>query len=147
MFNDLQLSRFVKLIIGVCVVGFIIVVLSACSGHASFKSKPVNTNTPVMVNKPAPSSQSSTPIAQPKVLTLKQIDAQVGCVNFKNLGGGTDDIVKDSGSCWIGHDKYGSNSFPSKAARDIWLGMAKPYGVTPKWMTSTSVIYPSVPGA
>lgn len=71
-----------------------------------------------------------------------QIASNLHCTNFKDLGGGMG--VIDSGSCYIGADKYAIDTFPAKGVRDKWLDSATTLGVVPKWETDTSVTYPSV---
>jgi hypothetical protein len=71
---------------------------------------------------------------------------QLHCTNFKNIavGDGVQGIVLDEGSCYIGSVKYAIDTFQTQASRDLWLNMATPYGVTPKWETAHSVTYKSV---
>jgi len=73
-----------------------------------------------------------------------QIASSLHCGRFKDAGPSEVGGSIDSGSCYIGADKYAINTFPSKAIRDSWLQSAEPLGVNPKWETDTSVVYPSV---
>lgn len=79
-----------------------------------------------------------------------QVAKNLNCTGFKDLGGGMPSglgvrlYVIDSGSCYIGSDKYAIDTFPTKAVRDNWLQAATQLGVVPKWETDTSVTYPSV---
>jgi hypothetical protein len=76
--------------------------------------------------------------------SAKTVASQLDCTRFHDLGGKSDVGVVDSGSCWIGTKKYAINTFAGPSSRDVWLKEAEPFGVVPKWETSTSVIYKSV---
>lgn len=105
-----------------------IVSLSACGGaHIAGPNQPAET--PVAVQAP--------PDAQ-------QIAAQLGGTRFHDTGPGALAGVTSSGTCWIGGKKYGIDTFPNQRIRDKWLKISEDLGVSPKWETSTSVVYPSV---
>jgi hypothetical protein len=82
----------------------------------------------------------------PPVPSAEVIAQRLHCTQFKNIavGGGVQGIVLDEGSCKIGNVKYAIDTFQTQAGRDMWLKMAEPYGVVPKWETSHSVTYKSV---
>jgi hypothetical protein len=73
-----------------------------------------------------------------------QIAGNLHCTKFKDAGPSELGGVIDSGTCYIGADKYGIDTFLNKDVRDSWLKAAEPLGVNPKWETDTSVTYPSV---
>jgi hypothetical protein len=80
-------------------------------------------------------------VAQPA--TALQIAEKVGCTNFQDRGPSQAGGSIDGGTCYIGSQKYGINTFASKDVRDAWLKLAERLGVSPKWETETSVVYPS----
>jgi hypothetical protein len=75
-----------------------------------------------------------------------QVAKSLNCTGFKDQGAAAL-YSNDSGSCYIGSQKYAINTFPNQESRDSWLAAAEPLGVTPKWETATSVVYKSVPAA
>lgn len=84
----------------------------------------------------------------PVVPSAELVAANVHCTKFQNIavGGGVQGLVLDEGSCYIGSTKYAIDTFQSKASRNLWLKMATPYGVVPKWETAHAVVYKSVTG-
>jgi hypothetical protein len=79
----------------------------------------------------------------PQPATALQIAEKVGCTNFQDEGPSEAGGAIDTGTCYIGSHKYGVDTFPTKSVRDSWLQLAEPMGVSPKWETDTSVVYPS----
>jgi len=102
---------------------------------------------PSVVVQPA-TIQSTTPNPVPVAVqqppTAKDVATQVGCKRFHDKGNSPAVGVVDSGICWIGKQKYGVDTFMTKAARDSWLKMTESFGVNPKWETPISVVYKSI---
>jgi hypothetical protein len=73
-----------------------------------------------------------------------QVASDYNCQKFTDTGAATIGGTIDGGTCWIGKEKYGINVFATKQARDAWLTLARNFGVNPKWVTTTAIVYPSV---
>jgi hypothetical protein len=115
---------------------FIGVVIASCSS-----APPVVSPVTAM---PSASPAVVRHVAQTTSLSLKATVARIGCGNYTDTGAAMNVFVKDSGSCYIGSKKYGTDSFPSQIDRDAWLMVAKGYGVDPSWESATVVVYPSI---
>jgi hypothetical protein len=96
----------------------------------------------VIVKSSATQHVVTIPVQSPP--SAEAVAKRLHCDSFKHLGPAMQGMVLDSGSCFIGHQKYAIDVFPSKAGRDQWLQIAKYYGVRPHWETSTWVVYRSV---
>jgi hypothetical protein len=106
----------------------------------------LNNSAPV-VSHSVTATPANTPILAAPIQTMptaRQIAAHLHCDHFKDLGSGGVIPSVDSGSCWIGAQKYAINTFETKQIRNAWLEAAEPLGVTPKWTTANAVIYKSV---
>jgi hypothetical protein len=95
----------------------------------------------------SPATHAQAPVAVQQLPSARDIAAQLHGTRFAdknikaNLWGMT-----SAGTFWIGNQKYAVNVFNSKELRDAWLKVSKQFGVNPKWMTDTSVVYPSLLG-
>lgn len=91
----------------------------------------------------------ASPVAPPPAVPSAEVVANgVHCIEFLNVavGGSVKGLVLDEGSCRIGNVRYAIDTFQSQASRDLWLKMAMPYGVVPKFETPNAVVYKSVNG-
>ncbi len=94
-------------------------------------------------------SGSSTEVTevQQQPATAAQICSQLHGTNFVSKDIGDAKILwgmTSGGTFWLDGKKYAVNTFSSKEARDDWLKYATRFGVVPKWMSDTAVVYPSV---
>lgn len=96
----------------------------------------------IIVKSAAPQSVATIPAISPP--SAEAVAQNLKCGSFKHIGPAMQGMVLDSGSCFIGRQKYAIDVFPSKAGRDQWLNIAKYYGVRVHWETSTWVAYKSV---
>lgn len=84
------------------------------------------------------------PVSVQQIPTARDIARQLGGSSYRDLGPAPITGVASSGNFWLGGVKYAVATFASEDARDSWLKMSQSWGVSPKWMTSTSVVYPSI---
>ncbi len=127
-------SRFFAAVLSAVVLG---AGAAACgnSGQAPQPQQPQRQEAPVMVRQPPVAGDVARQLGAEKFIPGEIGDAKV-------LWGMT-----SGGTCWIKGVKYGVNTFTTKTARDRWLKVSRDFGVNPKWMTETAVVYPSlVPG-
>lgn len=87
---------------------------------------------------------AETPVSVQQLPSAREIAAQLGGTRYEDRGPAMLAGVVSSGTFWIGKDKYAVDTFMTREARDAWLKASEKFGVSPKWMTSTSVVYPSV---
>lgn len=122
----------------------IIVVIAGCLMGLGFATSGmfINHTIPTSVVQPASQPvQTQAPVKVTQPPSAKDVATQLNCKNFTSSDPGQSGMVIDAGTCMIGSTKYAIDTFASKTVRDAWLKAAEPYGVVPKWETSTSVTY------
>ena len=136
------------------------VILSAVVGLAAFSithTSGSSSNTPSATAGPSATtacgscwigtemfSSSSSPSAHANKktpLTASAIAAKYHCKQFRDTGPDMAGLSKDTGDCWIGNVKYGINIFKTQSARNTWLQLSEPFGVSPVHETSLTVFY------
>ena len=132
--SDKRLVGLVRLLILCAIIMVFAAILSACGG----RSIPMANSA-----KPAPVAAFTNPP------TASHIAASLNGTRFKDDPLKASDPMRelgmtDSGTCYIGGTKYGISTFRTKAGMEQWLKIAAAYGVSPKWETSQSVVYPSI---
>jgi hypothetical protein len=101
-------------------------------------------------NPPAavqPSHKSEAPVMVQQPPKAADVAKQLNGTNFtaKDVGNGKVLWGMTSGGTFmLKGTKYAVNTFTTSQARDAWLKTVKRFGVNPKWLTSTAVVYPSV---
>jgi uncharacterized protein YcsI (UPF0317 family) len=92
--------------------------------------------TPASVSQNAP-----VPVQQP--VTARDIAAKLGGTHFIPLQVTKPSLfgITDQGNFWIGSTKYCVETFGSVESRDARVKVMAAFGIVPKWMTATSIVY------
>ena len=123
----------------VAVIGLVLIVASVVLLLGGY-GKPGSPSQTLVINQP----KNSVPVAVTQPPSAKDTATSLNCGRFQDLfKAGENPLVLDTGVCWIGLTKYGVNTFASSDARDLWLRLAQPFGIDPKWETATAVVYPA----